>query len=77
MPGQHTSNGVYQSVASEAFEPRMTMTNSQQQYEAKANAERMLAVQMMINKDKYDAMEAAKSGDEKKEDKGGKGKKKK
>jgi hypothetical protein len=31
------------------FEPRMVLTTSQQQYEAKANAERVLAVQMMIN----------------------------
>ena len=61
----------------EQFEPRFALTPSQQQYEAKANAERMLAVQMLVNKDKYDAFAAAKAGggDKKKDDKGGKKKK--
>ena len=61
-------DGVYTSVH-EVFEPRMVLTTSQQQYEARVNAERKQAVDMMINKEKYEAMAAAKEAG----GKGGKG----
>lgn len=69
--------GIYQQVT-EAFEPRMVLTTTQSQHEAKGNAERKLAVDKMVNADKYAAWEEQKlNGPAKKADKGGKGGKKK
>ena len=68
-PAPAPKDGVYASHL-DPFEPRLMITNSQQVFEAKANAERGRAVDMLLNKAKYDAMAAAK------EAKGGKGDKK-
>ena len=66
--------GSYQPV-NEVFEPRFVLTTSQQQYEAKANAERSLAVQQLLFSERYAAIQAAKPA--KGGDKKGGGKKKK
>ena len=71
---QRPPEGVYMAV-NEVFEPRMVLTASQQQYEAKANAQRMQAVQMMLFKDKYLGGPPAGKDAKKKDDKGGKKKK--
>jgi len=56
----------------------MVLTTTQSQHEAKGNAERKLAVDKMVNADKYAAWEEQKlNGPAKKADKGGKGGKKK
>ena len=68
-PAPAPKDGVYASHL-DPFEPRLMITNSQQVFEAKANAERGRAVDMLLNKAKYDAMAAAH------EAKGGKGDKK-
>ena len=73
-------DGNYSSVADQPFEPRLFQRSNQQAFEAKANADRVRAVDMILNKAKYEAMAAAKEakGDKKggKDDKKG-GKKKK
>lgn len=77
-PAPTPKDGVYASHL-DPFEPRLMLTNSQQVFEAKANAARGRAVDMLLNKAKYDAMAAAKEakgGDKKGGDKKG-GKKKK
>ena len=75
----HAPEGIFQQVT-EGYEARMSLTTMQSQYEAKANAERRRAVDLIVNKEKYAAWEAAKAeGGAKKEAKGDKkgGKKKK
>ena len=78
-PGNTRLDGNYSSVADQPFEPRLYQTSNQQAFEAKANADRVRAVDMILNKAKYEAMAAAKEakgGDKKGGDKKG-GKKKK
>jgi hypothetical protein len=77
--GGPTSAEALYSAISEPFEPRMVITSSQAKLEAQANADRVRAVDMLLNKDKYEAMAAAKDakGDKGKggDKKGGKKKK--
>ena len=75
---QRSLDGVFTQVT-EVFEPRNMLAGSQQQQEARANAERSLAVQMIVNKEAYEAMANAGTGDAKgkKDEKKGGGKKKK